>query len=148
MCKMIDMKKIITLYTPKQEKELLVLYTESLIKAGFPSPAEDHTDLKLDLNKELIKNPSATFFARVSGESMIGDGVGDGDILVVDRSVEPADGQIAVCFLDGEFTLKRIRINGKTIILVPANPSYKQIEVTADNDFSIWGVVRYIIKKV
>ncbi|NCB19639.1 MAG: translesion error-prone DNA polymerase V autoproteolytic subunit [Bacteroidia bacterium] len=145
---MIDMKKIITLYTPKQEKELLVLYTESLIKAGFPSPAEDHTDLKLDLNKELIKNPSATFFARVSGESMIGDGVGDGDILVVDRSVEPADGQIAVCFLDGEFTLKRIRINGKTIILVPANPSYKQIEVTADNDFSIWGVVRYIIKKV
>ena len=148
MCKMIDMKKIITLYTPKQEKELLVLYTESLIKAGFPSPAEDHTDLKLDLNKELIKNPSATFFARVSGESMIGDGVGDGDILVVDRSVEPADGQIAVCFLDGEFTLKRVRINGKTIILVPANPSYKQIEVTADNDFSIWGVVRYIIKKV
>ncbi|MPM24904.1 Protein UmuD [bioreactor metagenome] len=145
---MIDMKKIITLYTPKQEKELLVLYTESLIKAGFPSPAEDHTDLKLDLNKELIKNPSATFFARVSGESMIGDGVGDGDILVVDRSVEPADGQIAVCFLDGEFTLKRVRINGKTIILVPANPSYKQIEVTADNDFSIWGVVRYIIKKV
>ncbi|MEA4868502.1 MAG: translesion error-prone DNA polymerase V autoproteolytic subunit [Rikenellaceae bacterium] len=142
------MKKIITLYTPKQEKELLVLYTESLIKAGFPSPAEDHTDLKLDLNKELIKNPSATFFARVSGESMIGDGVGDGDILVVDRSVEPADGQIAVCFLDGEFTLKRVRINGKTIILVPANPSYKQIEVTADNDFSIWGVVRYIIKKV
>lgn len=145
---MIDMKKIITLYTPKQEKELLVLYTESLIKAGFPSPAEDHTDLKLDLNKELIKNPSATFFARVSGESMIGDGVGDGDILVVDRSVEPADGQMAVCFLDGEFTLKRVRINGKTIILVPANPSYKQIEVTADNDFSIWGVVRYIIKKV
>lgn len=145
---MIDMKKIITLYTPKQEKELLVLYTESLIKAGFPSPAEDHTDLKLDLNKELIKNPSATFFARVSGESMIGDGVGDGDILVVDRSVEPADGQIAVCFLDGEFTLKRVRINGKAIILVPANPSYKQIEVTADNDFSIWGVVRYIIKKV
>ncbi len=145
---MIDMKKIITLYAPKQEKELLVLYTESLIKAGFPSPAEDHTDLKLDLNKELIKNPSATFFARVSGESMIGDGVGDGDILVVDRSVEPADGQIAVCFLDGEFTLKRVRINGKTIILVPANPSYKQIEVTADNDFSIWGVVRYIIKKV
>jgi DNA polymerase V len=145
---MTRMKKTMTLYTPKQEKELLVLYTESLIKAGFPSPAEDHTDLKLDLNKELIKNPSATFFARVSGESMIGDGVGDGDILVIDRSVEPADGQIAVCYLDGEFTLKRVRVRGKTIVLVPANPSYSEIEVTADNDFGIWGVVRFIIKKV
>jgi DNA polymerase V len=79
---------------------------------------------------------------------MIGDGVGDGDILVIDRSVEPADGQIAVCYLDGEFTLKRVRVRGKTIVLVPANPSYSEIEVTADNDFGIWGVVRFIIKKV
>ncbi len=142
------MKPRIDIFLPETEKEIWVKYSETLVKAGFPSPAEDHKEIKLDLNKELIKNPASTFFARVSGESMINDGINDGDILVIDKSCEPSDGVLAVCFLDGEFTLKRVRIREKEIYLTPANPKYKAIIVTEDNDFSIWGIVKYIIKKV
>ena len=142
------MKPRIDIFFPDTEKEIWVKYSETLVKAGFPSPAEDHKDIKLDLNKELIKNPASTFFARVSGESMINDGINDGDILVIDKSCAPSDGVLAVWFLDGEFTLKRVRIREKEIYLTPANPKYKAIKVTEDNDFSIWGIVKYIIKKV
>ncbi len=118
------------------------------MKAGFPSPAQDHTDIKLDLNKELIKNPSSTFFARVSGDSMVDDGVDDGDLLVVDRSLCPSEGSLVVCYIDGEFTLKRIRVEEDYILLVPANSRYSPIKVTKDNDFYIWGIVKYLIKKM
>ena len=103
---------------------------------------------KLDLNKALIKNPSATFYARVKGESMINDGVEDGDLLVIDRSVEPYENCLAVCFLEGEFTLKKVRIEGDDLLLVPANPKFNPIRVKRENDFYIWGVVRYLIKRV
>ncbi len=135
-------------FTPETENELLITFTGSLIKAGFPSPAEDHADLKLDLNKELIKNPSSTFFAKVSGQSMIEDGIDDGDLLVIDKSVVPFEGALAVCYLDGEFTLKRVKIEKEAIFLVPANPAFKMIKVTKENDFTIWGVVKYLIKKM
>lgn len=118
------------------------------IAAGFPSPAEDFSDLSLDLNKELIRNPSSTFFARVTGVSMINDGVDDGDLLIIDKSVSPYDGCLAVCFIDGEFTLKRFRLEGDFGWLVPANEAYRPIKVTEENDFRIWGVVRYLIKKM
>ncbi len=121
---------------------------QSSISAGFPSPAEDQMELKLDLNRELIRNPASTFFARVSGVSMIDDGVGDGDLLLIDKSVEPYDGCLAVCYIDGEFTLKRFRDFGDHAMLMPANKNYKPIKVTSDNDFMIWGVVRYLIKKM
>jgi DNA polymerase V len=130
------------------EEELYISYSEALVKAGFPSPAQDHTDLKLDLNRELVKNPSSTFFARVSGTSMVDDGVDDGDLLVIDKSLSPEEGSLAVCYLDGEFTLKRIALKADHLLLVPANPEYNPIKVTADNEFLIWGIVRYIIKKV
>ncbi len=142
------MAKEITFFTPETESEVLITFTESLIKAGFPSPAEDHSHLKLDLNKELIKNPSSTFFAKVSGQSMIEDGIDDGDILIIDKSVAPFEGALAVCYLDGEFTLKRVKIEKEAIFLVPANPLFKAIKVTKENDFLIWGVVRYTIKKM
>lgn len=142
------MAKEITFFTPETESEVLITFTESLIKAGFPSPAEDHSDLKLDLNKELIKNPSSTFFAKVSGQSMIEDGIDDGDILIIDKAIAPFEGALAVCYLDGEFTLKRVRIEKEAIFLVPANPLFKAIKVTKENDFLIWGVVRYTIKKM
>ncbi|OFY45079.1 MAG: peptidase S24 [Bacteroidetes bacterium GWF2_40_14] len=118
------------------------------VHAGFPSPAENYLENTMDLNKALIKNPSSTFFARVSGDSMIDDGVDDEDLLIIDKSVDPYDGCLAVCFLDGEFTLKRVRIDGETLYLVPANKKYKPIKVDANNDFLVWGVVKYIIKKV
>ena len=116
--------------------------------AGFPSPADDHLDPPLDLNRELVRNPGATFFARVAGDSMQDDGIADGDLLVVDKSLEAYDGCVAVCFLDGEFTLKRLRMGQGKIVLMPANKRYKPIEIGQESDFSVWGVVTYAIKKV
>lgn len=116
------------------------------ISAGFPSPAMDFADLSIDLNKHLIKHPSSTFYGRVKGESMKDEGIHDGDLLVIDKSIRPADGKIAVCYLDGEFTIKRIRIDKDIIWLMPANDEYTPIKVTSDNDFLIWGIVTHVIK--
>ena len=118
------------------------------VRAGFPSPADDFPSTTLDLNRELVHNPASTFYARVSGESMSGDGIDDGDILVVDKAVEPYDGCIAICFIDGEFTLKRVEIHTDYALLVPSNPKFKPIKVTSDNNFAVWGVVRYVIKRL
>ena len=118
------------------------------IHAGFPSPATDYMTQAIDLNKELVKHPAATFYGRVVGDSMIDAGVDDGDILVIDRALEAKDGDMAVCFVDGEFTLKYLNIKSGNIILKPANPKYPEIEVTEGTDFKMWGVVTYIIKKV
>ena len=142
------MSKEIKIFSPDTGESLYVAIAESPVKAGFPSPAEDHTDIKLDLNKELIKNPSSTFFARVSGESMVDDGVDDGDLLIIDKSAEPFDGALAVCYLDGEFTLKRVKKETDHILLVPANSSFQPIKVSKEDDFMIWGIVRYLIKKM
>lgn len=116
------------------------------IAAGFPSPAQDYIDLKIDLNKELISNPSSTFYGRVKGSSMKDAGIVDGDILVIDKSIEPQDGDTAVCFIDGEFTLKYIKIQPDAVYLIPANPNFQPIKVTEENNFCIWGVVTYSIK--
>ena len=128
--------------------EINLPYVEEGISAGFPSPADDFLDLSIDLNKELIKNPSATFYGRVRGESMKDAGLDDGDLLIIDKSLEPIDNKIAVCFIDGEFTVKRIKIDVDIIWLVAENKDYKPIKVTKDNEFVIWGVVTTVIKKV
>ena len=120
---------------------------ENGIVAGFPSPADDFFEVSIDLNKELIKHPSATFYGRVEGDSMRDEGIEDGDLLVIDRSLEPSDGKIAVCFIDGEFTVKKIKIEKDAVWLMPANPDYKPVKVTAENEFIIWGIVTYVIKK-
>lgn len=119
---------------------------ESGISAGFPSPAQDFIDLSIDLNKELIRNPSATFYGRVKGDSMKDAGIGDGDLLVIDKSLRPANGKIAVCFIDGEFTVKRIHIDKECCWLMPANNNYQPIRADKDNQFLIWGIVTYSIK--
>jgi DNA polymerase V len=142
------MEKELKIYSSDTGESLYVAIALSPVVAGFPSPAEDHTDIKLDLNKELIKNPSSTFFARVSGESMVEDGVDDGDLLVVDKSAEPTDGALAVCYLEGEFTLKRVKKESDHLLLVPANSKFKPIRVNKGDDFMIWGIVRYLIKKM
>lgn len=118
------------------------------VSAGFPSPAADFVDNGIDLNLHLIKHPSATFFARVKGLSMKDAGIDDGDLLIIDKSIEPIDGKIAVCFVDGEFTLKRIKIEKDEVWLMPANESFSPIVLTKDNDLRIWGVVTHIIKSV
>ncbi|CDN31329.1 Error-prone repair protein UmuD [Mucinivorans hirudinis] len=138
----------IQIFAPDTESVAELPLSENGVSAGFPSPADDFMSLKLDLNRELIKNPSATFYARVSGDSMIDDGICNDDLLVIDKSVEPYDGCVAVCYIDGEFTLKHFENKGDHALLIPANKKYKPIRVTSDNDFMIWGVVRYVIKKV
>ena len=122
-------------------------YFDGGIAAGFPSPAQDFEDLKIDLNTELISNPSSTFYARVKGTSMQDAGISDGDILVIDKSITPHNGATAVCFIDGEFTLKYIKIEKDAVYLVPANPKFQPIKVTEENDFCIWGIVTFSIKR-
>lgn len=118
------------------------------IRAGFPSPAQDYLEGGIDLNRELVRNPETTFFGRVSGDSMAGAGIEDGDLIVIDKSISASDGDIAVCFVDGEFTLKRIHIEKDVVWLVPENPKYRKIKVTPDQNFMVWGVVTYSIKDV
>ena len=120
------------------------------VKAGFPSPAEDIRE-KLDLIKLLVKHKAATFFFRVDGVSMVDSGMDEGDIIIVDRAIEPYNNCKAVCYIDGEYTVKRVEISNRGVRLMPANEnntSYKPIEVQPDNQFIIWGVVTYTIKKM
>ena len=135
-------------YAPIKEEGLGVPLSKNTVSAGFPSPADDFKEKRISLDKTLIKNKEATFYARVSGESMIGAGLDDGDLLVIDRSLEAEHGKIAVCFLDGEFTVKRLHIDKDNITLMPENKSYKPIKVPKDSDLLIWGVVTYVIKAV
>lgn len=152
-----------------------VAFVEGGVHPGFPSPAQDYMNASIDLNKELVHHPAATFFARMVGDSMVEGGVEEGDILVVDKSLEPSEGDMAVCFIDGDFTLRYISYknpadadqSGKRPVrkarkqgfsydilehrrmwLLSANEKYPPIEVNDANDFTIWGVVTYVIKKV
>ncbi len=115
------------------------------VAAGFPSPAEDYIEGKLDLNKHLVEHPAATFFVRAAGDSMIGAGIHPGDILVVDRSMEPADRKIIIAAVDGELTVKRIRLIEDRVLLVPENRNYCPLSVEKDMDFEVWGVVTNVI---
>lgn len=110
------------------------------VAAGMPLPADNHTDQWLDLNHYLIHNPTQTFFVRVQGESMVDAGIFDGDLLIIDRAIQPRDGSVVLAKLNGEFTVKRLRKNGKQLILMPENQAYPPIEITDAIDFEIWGV--------
>ncbi len=134
-------------YTTDISEEQEIPFFESTVSAGFPSPADDYTEISLDLNKHLIKHPSATFYARVKGDSMINAGIHDGDLLVVDRALNIYDNCIAVCIIDGEFTVKRLKKKSNKILLIPENDQYKTIEVSEFNDFEVWGIVAYVIHK-
>lgn len=168
------------------EESKLPPLAESTVHAGFPSPAQDYMSGGIDLNKELVRHPEATFYVRVTGDSMTDAGISDGDVLVVDRSLDPRDGAVAICFLDGEFLVRRLRFlsarsqaassNSRTgssfpcsraesdflspgnrpssssrygagsLILEAANPAYSPITVDASSDFSVWGLVTWILK--
>ncbi len=118
------------------------------IPAGFPSPAQDYIENTLDLNEFLISHPVATFFVKVEGYSMENAGIFPGDILIVDRAIEPADNKIIIAILEGELTVKRLKIENNHWFLVPENPQYETIEVTDDENFQVWGVVTYAIHKM
>lgn len=139
---------IIDIFSSDTETELALPFVDEGISAGFPSPALDFVDLTIDLNRHLIKNPSATFYGRVKGDSLKNAGICNGDLLIIDRSLEPTNGKIAVCYIDGEFTAKRVQISQKEILLIPENENYQPIRVTEENNFLIWGIVTHVIKDV
>jgi DNA polymerase V len=118
------------------------------VTAGFPSPAEDYIEGKLDLNKYLITHPAATFFVRVTGESMIDAGIHPGDILIVDRALEPADKNVVIAVIDGEFMVKRIRMVQSKIFLMPENKNFKPLEIENEMNFEVWGVVTNVIHQL
>ena len=141
-------KNSLKFFTPKKENNIGQWLSEEGISAGFPSPADDFKEIRISLDRELVKNQEATFYARVSGDSMIEAGLEDGDLLVIDRSMNPENGKIAVCLVDGEFTVKRIKKVKKKFYLMAENKKYKPIEVTDENELIVWGIVEYVIKKV
>jgi DNA polymerase V len=135
-------------FRPEWESELRIPFVKEGVSAGFPSPAADFMDDNIDLNKELSQNPAATFYIKVKGNSMIDAGIDDKDVLVVDRSIEPRDNKIAICCVDGEFTVKRIKVATDCLYLMPENTNYEPIKVTEENQLIIWGIVTYVIKAV
>jgi DNA polymerase V len=141
-------KKTLNFFVPKKEKGIGQWLAEEGISAGFPSPADDFKETRISLDKELVKNKEATFYARVDGDSMIGAGLDHEDLLVIDRSLNPENGKIAICLIDGEFTVKRIKKEGEKLYLIPENKKYKPIELKEENELIIWGIVSYVIKKV
>lgn len=142
------LKKKLTFFQPDRESDIKILFTSHRVSAGFPSPALDFMETSIDLNKTLVENPIATFYVQVEGHSMVDAGIDDQDILVVDRSIEPGNKKIAICLIDGEFTVKRIKLEKDGLWLMPENPSYSPIKVTDDNQLIIWGIVTYVIKKL
>lgn len=139
--------KYLMIYSPDKSQLERPIVSED-ISAGFPSPAEDFMEVRISLDKELIKNEDATFYARVRGNSMIDANIEDGDLLVIDRSIESRNGKIAVCMIDGEFTIKRLKVEKKCVYLMPENKNYKPIKVTKENELIVWGIVTYVIKQV
>lgn len=130
-----------------QEDAYSVPLYSSKVQAGFPSPADDYIERYLDLNSEYIKHPSATFLVTATGESMIEAGIYNGDVLLVDKSLEPADGSIVIAALNGELTVKRLSRKNGRIQLVPANPQFKPIDITEEQDVVIWGVVTLVLHR-
>ena len=142
------MDKITISEVKSEEKSSGLQFFEGRIQAGFPSPAQGEYADTIDLNRALITNPAATFCARVIGNSMVDAGINEGDLLIIDRSITPHDGCIAVCFIDGDFTVKRLAVRNDGVYLQPANASFPEIKVFEGSDFQVWGVVSHIVKKV
>lgn len=136
------------IYTPELKDAQPLPFVSHGVSAGFPSPALDFTESRIDLNTALSEHPLATFYIRVQGDSMTGAGIDDQDLLVVDRSLEPLNHKIAVCFVDGEFTVKRIKRENERLWLMPENPKYPPIQITDETQLMIWGIVTYVIKAV
>jgi DNA polymerase V len=141
-------KSTLTFLQPDFESDIKFPFIKDGVSAGFPSPAADFMEDTIDLNKELSKNPLATFYIKVSGNSMIDAGIENNDVLVVDRSLEPQNNKIAICFIDGEFTVKRILVKKDELFLMPENKNYKPIKITSETQIIIWGIVTYVIKSV
>ena len=141
-------KNNLNFFTPSKNTNLDALLINAGISAGFPSPADDFKEIRISLDKELVKNKESTFYARVSGNSMEDAGLSDGDMIIIDKSLIPQNNKIAVCFLDGEFTIKRVVKRNNNLYLKPENKNYEEILISEDNELMIWGIVTYVVKCV
>lgn len=141
------MNKEIAIHPLELGKESSIASVESLVQAGFPSPADDYLETPLNLHELVVKNPAATFFVRVAGDSMLGARIEPDDILVVDRSLTPTSGRIVLAIVNGEFTVKRLKIEGGKMRLQAENPAYPDIAIPEGSDFQVWGVVTYVVHK-
>ena len=139
--------RINKVYKTEINKELYLDLYATYISAGFPSPAEDFSELSISLDKHLIQNPSATFMAYANGNSMVDAGIHHGDILIIDRSLNANDSDIIIAVLNGEFTVKQLSIINEDIFLMPQNTKYSPVKVSAEMDFEVWGIVTYSIRK-
>lgn len=137
-------KNVFKLYKPEHGSDVWIPLCLSAVQAGFVSSADDYVEREIDLNKEFVKDWACTFYVRANGDSMIGDHIDDGDLLLVDKSVNPYDGCIAVCYYDGGFTVKRLKYGKNNITLMPSNEKYKPIVVGEGEELIVWGVVRSI----
>jgi len=135
-------------FNPNHDVRKQIHMAQEGVSAGFPSPADDFKELRISIDQEVVRNEEATFYARVSGESMQGAGLDDGDLLVIDRSLEPENDKIAVCFIDGSFTVKRLKVDVDCVYLMSENKNYKPIKVSEGDELLIWGIVTYVVKKV
>lgn len=139
---------ILEFYIPNFSTSASLPFIDGGLRAGFPSPADDFLEVRIDFNEDIVKNKDATFYAKVKGNSMKNAGIFDGDLLVIDRSLEPLNNKIAVCFIDGEFTVKRIKKEKNTVWLIPENEEFQPIKVTEDNEFIVWGIAIASIKRL
>lgn len=137
--------KVKIVYKPDRSTKRRQPIFMATVPAGFPSPAADYEEGKLDLNKHLIRNPAATFFVRVTGDSMVKAGIHNGDLLVVDRSIEPRDKNVVIAVVNGELTVKRIRIRKNGLTLEAENEAYQSQEINDEIEFEVWGVVTNVI---
>lgn len=139
----------LTIYSADLSTELELPYADGGIKAGFPSPAQDYLTESIDLNKTLIRHTETTFYAKVLGDSLSDIGISDGDLVIIDKSLEAQNGDYVAAFIDGEFTLKQFKLDeaNRCAWLIPANKKYSPIKVTEDNDFMVWGVITSAIKR-
>ena len=137
--------KVKIVYRPDRSTKRTQPIFTAKVPAGFPSPASDYEENELDLNKHLIKNPTATFFVRVTGDSMFKAGIHDGDLLVVNRSMEPRDKNVVIAVLNGELTAKRIRIKKNKLTLEAENDNFQSQEINKEMEFEVWGVVTNVI---
>lgn len=144
--KKLKVTKIMTL--EEGARRVVLPLVSARVQAGFPSPADDFIDDRLDLNALLVKHPAATHFVQVEGDSMIEAGIHSGDILIVDRALEPADKKVVIAIVDGELTVKRVALQRGKLFLMPENAAFAPIEVREEADFKIWGVVTFVIHSV
>ena len=135
-------------FNPNRDVRKQIHMAQEGVSAGFPSPADDFKELRISIDQEVVRNEEATFYARVSGVSMQEAGLDDGDLLVIDRSLEPQNDKIAVCFIDGSFTVKRLKVDVDCVYLMSENKNYKPIKVSEGDELLIWGIVTYVVKKV